>query len=300
MTNKQNERLIEAQQALKTGETEKALHELATLNDEVDDYEVNFAYVKALFQSENYAQALEIANERRFEYQNSTTGIELLIKIELKNGNFIKSRLLVEHLPGTHGEEFLKKIQLVEQEALVSMPKTLKTRQQQFFHLGDGGLLKQQRNFNAAFQLPLNQYLQGSQFVLRDPFVKPILKSSLVQVLVKLKIADEFKILWLDNCEYSIVPAKFKTIESQPIVKQVYQVLQNEYENDDPVTYQMRVQQFNLQVTLLYPFIDKAILDPQKWVTIMGSPRQNGEPSVMQEMRNWQERLNRILGQMGI
>ena len=60
MTNKQNERLIEAQQALKTGETEKALHELATLNDEVDDYEVNFAYVKALFQSENYAQALDI------------------------------------------------------------------------------------------------------------------------------------------------------------------------------------------------------------------------------------------------
>lgn len=300
MTDKQNEQLNQAQQALKAGETEKALKKLATLNDEVDAYEVNLAYVKALTQAENYTQALVIANERRFEYQNSATGVELLINLELKNGNFINARLLVESLPEISKNRFQKNIHLSEHQALVSMPQTLRTRQQHFFHLGDGGFIKQQRNFNDAVQLPLDLYLQGSQFVLRDPFVKPIIKSSLVQVLVKLKINKEFKLLWLDNQEYPIIPAKFATIETHATVEHVYHVLQHKYENNDPITYHMRLQQFNLQVALLYPFINKAIIDPQKWVAIMGTPRQGGEAPIVQEMRNWQERLNQILVQMGI
>ena len=300
MTDKQNEQLNQAQQALKAGETEKALKKLATLNDEVDAYEVNLAYVKSLTQAENYTQALVIANERRFEYQNSATGVELLINLELKNGNFINARLLVESLPEIPKNRFQKNIHLSEHQALVLMPQTLRTRQQHFFHLGDGGFIKQQRNFNDAVQLPLDLYLQGSQFVLRDPFVKPIIKSSLVQVLVKLKINKEFKLLWLDNHENPIIPAKFATIETHPTVEHVYHVLQHKYENNDPITYHMRLQQFNLQVALLYPFINKAIIDPQKWVAIMGTPRQGGEAPIVQEMRNWQERLNQILVQMGI
>ncbi len=72
----------------------------------------------------------------------------------------------------------------------------------------------------AAFKLPLNEFITGAKFLLRDPYTHPLVKSSLVELLSKLQVADPVTVYWLDKKEYTVVPADIQPLNyCQSLVK---------------------------------------------------------------------------------
>ncbi|WP_276859852.1 hypothetical protein [Limosilactobacillus ingluviei] len=301
MTPTQLAQLHHAGRLLAQGANQAAVQELQTLYEQTDDFAVNRELTRALLAVEQYGTALTIANEQRAAYLTSADLQEQLLTIELANHGFIRARQLAWQLPTPRQGAAQAQIAATEATLKTRAPQTLHTRLQHFYHLGDGGLLTQQRRFAEALRLPLAEFIQGSRFVLRDPFVKPLVKSTVVQSLVQLKVDQELTMLWLDDHEYPFTPAACLPLEAMPVVQVGYAELAKRFANSDPLTYQARLQTFNLHLALLYPFVDKAMIDPDRWIDEMSQPHQGPAATSTEKMiRCWQRRLNAQLAQLGL
>lgn len=292
MTSNQAKTFHHATQLLETDQPRQAIREFTALYQEIDTPVVNQQLVRALMADQQFAQALQVAHEQQEEYLQSPDLTALLCQVELANSNFIAARQLAIQQP-----KLLPEVSTAEQIARQQTPTTIQARLKHFFHLGDGGLVTQQRGFAAAQMLPLDEFVQGSRFVLRDPFVLPLIKSTLLQTLASLQVTDRLTYLWLDDHEYQVVPAQIPDLETLPAVQAVVAELKRRFAQDDPITYQTKHEEFQLQLTLLYPRVAEVIIDPSAWVVALCQPRVSATDETS-AARDWQEKLGRLIQQM--
>lgn len=298
MNQKQTDQLKQGQQLLKRGKFKQAIDLLQPLNEQTADYQVNRALSEALYHDGQVQLAIKIAEDHVEDYLHSRVGAKQLVTIELAGQQFITARRQAAFVPQWQ-EPLLKLIEAAETTAEHNMGMTLKTRLKSFYHLGDGSFQEQLQRLLEAEQLPLDMYLTGAMFLLRDPFAKPVIKSSLLETLQPLKIDRQVTILWLDGQEYQLNLRDLQPLTKIKEVAAGQRLIDQKYGQSDPSTLSAVTDQFQLQMIFLYPFIDKAVVDPAAWVRVLTSFGQLVSPTKAEnEALVWQRKIQRLVDQM--
>lgn len=296
MNSDQQIQFEKAQQALDQQQYSEAARILALLNDEVDLFVINHSLVKALYEMGQYRQAWSLINEHLADYQQSAELTALAVQVALANHQMINARKLA--LASRHDDRLLRQIDQAEDKMRETMQQSLQGIQRRFIHLGDQAFNGQQERFHAADQLPLNEYVQAAKYLVRDPFVRPLIRASIIQNLQQLQVKEIITIYWIDDQEYSVDLAKLKPVDEYPIVIEVQKLLSDRYGQSDPVTLQTYLQEFYLQLTLLYPRIEETIVDARAWYVALCAYSQTANEPVIQAAKEWQNRLTKLINRM--
>lgn len=143
--------------------------------------------------------------------------------------------------------------------------------------------------------LPLNDYLVGAKFLLRDPDTHPLIKSSLVQVLQQLRLNEELTVLWLDEKEHPLNIKELKPLGELTVVKEGERLIAVRFADQDPLSYQTYLREFHLQLAFMYPFVELAIEDPDAWVQALVAYSASGNEKPILRAHQWQERINALV-----
>lgn len=300
MTPLQQERFHQADQLLDQQHYHEAAQRFAALYEEVDEFVVNRQLVKSLYEDQQYAEALSYANEHLNEYTASRELMQLLIEVELHAQAFIDVRVQLNSLPKWH-DEFIKQVEQAESSFAKHYQTSLNSQLKQFYHLGDGSFAEQQRRFKAASHLPLKQYLIGAKFLARDPFVNPLIRSSLLQIMQRLHLQERITIYWLDEQEHEVDLGRLQDVESIQTVQQIESMIKKEFSQLDPLSYQMFDQEFHLQLAFLYPLIELAIPNPTAWYQALTAYSQSTDQDYDVILaKQWQNQIARLAQRLGM
>ncbi|MDO4855858.1 MAG: hypothetical protein Q3978_04750 [Limosilactobacillus gorillae] len=298
MTPQEGERLKKATQALDQGRLTDGIKLLQDLDQEVDDFAVNRLLSKALFDEQRYVEAYQVASRHLGDYDQSHELAHFFVQLTIKNQFFIPARRFINLAAHLNDDE----LALVDQaEKLFTQMGTqvLASRRRQFIHMGDYSFREQERRFNDGQKIPLSDYLVGTKFLLRDPDTHPLIKSSLVQSLQPLHLNEEVTMLWIDEKEYSLNLAQLKPLGNFVVVKEGERLLSERYQDQDPLSYRTYLQEFYLQLTFLYPFVERAVLNAEAWIKALVAYSTTGNEEAVLQAHRWQERINSLVARLG-
>ena len=292
LTQEQEQEIALAKHELTTKQARQAVKRLAALDAQVDSVQVRYLYGQALQADHQYTKAWRlIENDHEF-YLANTQRQHFYLSVMLDNQLFISARLFANQLAD---QNMIADIQEAENQALATESATIAAREKNFYHLGDNSLHVQQERFEEAAKLPLANYLKAAQFVIRDPYVHPLLRSSVIQDLANLKIDRQLTFYWLDGQEYTVNPAKLKPLDQIPVVSRIISRLEAKYSQDDPLSFQSFIQTFHLQLILLYPRIEETIVDEDAWYEVLTSYSSTDNSDLIQQTYAWQRKLMKII-----
>lgn len=276
-------------------------HTAATLYEQVYEREksakINHLLVKSLFEDQQYVTAKAVMADDWNSYLVDTDHFELMVQVLLKN----RQLLMVHVLMATTGATSSKiETLLTQAEGQCRQQSHFQADYQAFYQLSAHGLQQQRQAFEAGKQLPLAEWLTATKALLTDPFVKPVIRVSLIQLMQRLKISETVKFRWLDDQTYQLKPALLTPFEQLPIVAQLSQQLSDEIAQNDPITQQLYQDSLQLQLTLLYPFIDRAISDSTEWIDrlVYGESNVGGKLPAQFSVAWWQQKLALIMSEM--
>lgn len=268
--------MAQATKLMDEGNPNKALSLLEAVVDEQQSYEFNRIYIRALLLAKQYTQAYREAMPFEKYYLLDPEHFNLWIKVLLNNSLFIPARIaIINYAPKNTKSSLISQVAQYETKDRKERQQTVNQQFKNFYHIGDLKSWEQRQAVDEADHLPLKEYLQAAQFVIRDPFAKYVIKSAILQTLSSLQYDQEIKFLWFNQQEYSIVPADVPAIDQTPQYTAGVKELRSHYENEDPIAYQNNLQQFNLYMMYLYPRIDQTISDIDIWLDVMFNPQQN-------------------------
>lgn len=298
MNEEQMKQLDEGRLLVQRGKYQQAVRQLTPLNEETGDFKVNRLLCRALQRDGQVQLAIKIAEDRVDDYLQSREGAYQLILLEIAGQQFITARRQAAFVP-QWSQDLTAKISQAEKQAEAATATTLKTRLKSFYHLGDGSFREQRQRLIEAEQLPLKMYLTGALFLLRDPFAKPLIKSSILETLQPLKINQEATMLWIDQREYSLNLRELQPLTKVSEVVTMQKMLDEKYGQLDPSTLAAMTDELQLQMIFLYPFISKAVTSPQDWVTALTSFGTLVAPSEsVERAQKWQQKIQRLVDQM--
>ncbi len=254
--------------------------------------------VLVLVHLHQYVQAQNLVFDQPTLFLGTQVDAKLALQVLLANQHFIKARLFITGAPQTWQTELKQLITDSEQAAELKYQATIKQTLQQFYHLGDGNIRQQRERLDNAYNLPLNDFLLGTRFVLRDPFVQPLIKSDILEKLRAIGVATSVTYLWLDNHEYQVIPAQLKASDDLPIVHAVRRTLRKRLANQDIMCYQLASQQFNLQIMFLFPRITTVITDPQRWVAVLLATIDGQKIPTTDQAVKWQQLITTRINEL--
>lgn len=254
--------------------------------------------VLVLVHLHQYIQAQNLVFDQPTLFLGTQVDAKLALQVLLANQHFIKARLFITGAPQTWQTELKQLITDSEQAAELKYQVTIKQTLQQFYHLGDGNIRQQRERLDNAYNLPLNDFLLGTRFVLRDPFAQPLIKSDILEKLRAIGVATSVTYLWLDNHEYQVIPAQLKASDDLPIVHAVRRTLRKRLANQDIMCYQLASQQFNLQIMFLFPRITTVITDPQRWVAILLATIDGQKIPTTDQAVKWQQLITTRINEL--
>lgn len=291
---KNQEKLNQAIVAYQSGKLKTALPIFEDLYDQLDNPELIIDYADNLYQLKRYTQASKVAQNDIGLFVEKAP--ELFVKIMLVTDRPLDARLFITRLPETQAGKY--KIMIEEAEAKMIKAKTASIREisRNFTHLGDYSFDEQETRFNLAPALPLKEYIQSAKFVLRDPYVNPLIKSSISNDLVILNVSEKMMIYWLDEQEHAFIPKEVKTFSDLPAVQEVFEQLKHAYSQNNPHSFEIYTETFNLQLLYLYPFAQEVITDPKAWFQALTSSKPKNIEKY-QEAKHWQELIAKYISQ---
>ncbi|MCH3922554.1 hypothetical protein [Limosilactobacillus sp.] len=257
-----------------------------------------FNQVLALYHDHQYVQALSLVVEEPTLFLKTRSDAELAVRVLLANRRYIKCRLLIAGTDPAWREKLLGLVVDSEQAAEVKYQATIQQTLRQFYHLGDGTILEQRERLNEAYELPLNEFLLGSRFVLRDPFVQPLIKSDIIETLRCIHLDAQLTYLWLDNQEYQVNPAQLVGSDELPAVKKVRQLIFDRLANQDAMRYQLANQQFDLQLMFLMPRVKEVIDDPASWAEELLVTIDGGKSTADSSAARWQKLIRTRISEL--
>ena len=238
-------------------------------------------------QQDQYLQAQKLIAEEK--WQEASDILEDLIN-EVDDSEIGRLTIIALY----HSQQYTRACTYSRQE----YQETLQTRLRDFYHLGDYSLEEQQSRLQAAFKLPLNEFITGAKFLLRDPYTHPLVKSSLVELLSKLRVADPVTVYWLDKKEYTVVPADIQPLNLLPVVSEGKRLITEKCGNQNPQTEKMAIQEFQLQVMFLYPRINQIIKDIDEWTDVLIARIEGKKVATNTVSSTWQERLGKQIDEL--
>ena len=295
------EKFQQAQIAYKNGEPQKTVNILEPLCDDPVSIQINVLYVQALLKVKQYHRAYTEAINYELQYLKNREYFEVWIDVLLDNELFIPARLSVVNYQKIFGQDkvyrYLKMIEQKEDLVASEQANTVKQNLKNFYHLGDQPSWNQQQVLNSADHLPLSQYVIGAQFILRDPFVKPLIRATILNTLLDLQYSKSIAFIWIDNEEHSIIPNKVNEKSREEKIKELREILKERLANDNPIDYENYSQQLQIQLLLLAPFECDIITDSKGWIDILvNNPKANQDNDVeIIKMKNWQQKIQSSL-----
>ncbi len=269
LTTDQIKQLAKAKKLLQNESWSSASMILERLYQESENIEIGQLLVEALYMDKQYKLAQQYASEHQTSYLATESLYRLMISLLLHNHQFIIARQFAL-LSQKSQWQMVAQAEIEDQEKndLEKMGATIKTITRQFYHLGDENFIEQKRRFELAYQLPLNQYVMGAKFLLRDPFTNPLIRSSILQVLQRLGFNETVKLYWLDQQEHEIDCSKLMPVSEIKQVVSVSAQFEHQLGQSDPITLQMLEQEFQLQMAFCYPLIDHVVTDAKLWAQV--------------------------------
>lgn len=246
--------------------------------------------VSSLSHDHQYMRALDYIVSDPTAFYYSFDWSKLAVTIFLASQYYISARLFVVGGPEEWQRKLTMTIIAAEQDAEREYTETIRQGLRRFYHLGDATIRNQQIRLREAYQLPLATFLTGVKFVLRDPFVHPLVRANIIEVLRKLKITEPLTYYWLDKQEHQVIPAELPELKDILAVKETEQQLQKRLANDNPTLYKAALQQFNLQLLFLMPRISEVITQPIQWADYLIATL-NGQTLAgkSEEVGKWQQ-----------
>ncbi|MFC6274642.1 hypothetical protein ACFQET_03835 [Levilactobacillus tangyuanensis] len=267
---------------------------------------LNHYLVASLYHDQQFLAAEQYAAETDASYLSSQRLFELRLQVALANQQFIFAREFV-NLPAVKSwrAKGLAEIAAEEQVTRQSLAAKQRVIAKQFSHLGDVSFGEQRRRYERAKQLPLKEFMQGLRFLLVDPFLHPLMKATLLEELMRLRVADTVQLTWIDGTTASVATNDLEPVGKSQAAQTIQRYLQVELGQQDPVKAAGLQQTVTLQLMMLYPYIDRVITSPLAWIqNLAGRPL---DPEVtsgeLKAICDWQRRLEGLiadlLGQMG-
>ncbi|WP_235809006.1 hypothetical protein [Levilactobacillus senmaizukei] len=267
---------------------------------------INHYLVASLYQDQQFLAAEQYAAEMDASYLASSALFTRRLQVALANQQFIFAREFVS-LPAARNwrDQGLLTIEAAEKESRTSLAAKQRVIAKQFSHLGDVSFGEQRRRYERAKQLPLQEFMQGLKFLLVDPFLHPLMKATLLEELLRLRVDDTVQLTWLDGTTQSLDTSTLEPVGASYAAQTIQQYLQGRLGQQDPVKAAGLQQTVTLQLMMLYPYIDRIITNPVAWIQNQGDIPFDPEPtsSEIKGIRDWQERLENLitdlLGPMG-
>lgn len=260
--------------------------------------ELNRYLAVSLYHDQQFLAAEQIAAENDGAYLVSAEWFTWRITIALQNQQFIFARELCA-LPqaASWQAQELPRIVAAEERAQTALAATQRVIAKQFYHLGDVPLREQQRRLLRAHQLPLADFLKGTQYLLVDPFLHPLLRATLLEELFRLRVKMIVQVHWLDEQQHTVSTAQLEGVFAGSAAQQALTYLQEQIAQNNPGLAANVRQTLNLQLMMLYPFADKIVTHPRAWVDwLAGRPLDQSLPeSAVNQIQTWQSRLAKHL-----
>ena len=282
--------ILEAEQLFKEQKDDEVIDRLASICQEKVPWKVNLLYVRALYRNGQAVRAYQEALPYEEDYL--TKELAFWIKLLLANQLFIPARITLT-MKGVK-EPFLTQIVNAEKNFEIEQVHTLQKRFKNFYHLGDQPDWKQQEIIHDADHLPLNKYVQGAKFILRDPFVEIVIRNTILKTLAALRYSQSVTYIGVDGKDHGTVPAKIETRSYQKIIDEVDQLI-CDYFKDNPIDQKNFLQQFHLQVFCLYPMTEEVITDPAAWVAVLIENHDHERQVAFKKAIRWQKIIQKSL-----
>ena len=275
-----------------------AIQKLLKLDQQVDNADVNHLLVKTLVRLNNYSLARVYVLARVNSYLANAALTRLMIRVLLKNYDFIRCReILTTFKRSALQKSLLSEVGLAENRFRASHRHALLNGMRRFYHLAGNSLIKQRLIFQQALCLPLNEYLRIAKRLLVDPFLRIIMRVSILDTVRKLDLRIKLRYRWLDQKDYWVDLARLTDLTRTESYRQVMKIA-DDFGDGNPVHLRLLKQNLRLQLTYLYPFNDAKIHSPSDWVQV-ASLRINGQqPDAsnhkLRQIYFEQAKLNRI------
>ena len=293
------QKINQAKEALRKHESKAAIKLLEPFMDQEVTFEVNCLYVQALLAQQRYSKAYQEALVYERQYLQSSKTLGVWIDVLVHNQLFIPARLAISYHRQQLAPQLLAKYEQVieqqEQQYQQNQSQTIQQTLKNFYHIGDQPYWNQEEAFTAADRLPLTEYVQGAQFVLRDPFANPLLRGTIMHTLVELGCEKSMKLIWLNGKELTVIPAGVQNPEHEGLIQNLYHDLEQRLGNDNPTDYKNYLQQLQLQMLVLYPFENLAITDPSAWIDVLLDNQKNYQDEAHKKALNWQQKIMQSL-----
>ncbi|MGX7149281.1 hypothetical protein [Enterococcus ureasiticus] len=270
---KNYERFIElGQEAIKNNHLIEAVDYYEQAYAIRQDFPLNLVLVNMYLETGENEQALSLASEMKEKYFAYLDHMETYIQILIQNHMFIQAhsiineRILMEQSGEMRKLISLKKkirhLELMYQQFEVGKIKELKD---ELDHLNKHNYYEQMAIVKKAGQLPQDEFIVIGKKFLLDERVHNLVRSWILEELVRLHVKEEVEFLWRDNKKYTVVPASVGTPLDSAAYQRILLFLEKELINDDPILLVDIMEEIRLHFALLYPLADEIIKDPRLW-----------------------------------
>lgn len=272
---------------------------------------INAMYVSALFQLERYREAEEIAEDKLELYESDDSLYSLYTTILIKNHAFEEAEHIIQRklsqLNQAPNKEVWHTAKYVLEYEQNKYKQNEKKRNQELLKeilaMGDKTFEHQAALIKQMQEMSCDWYTLGARSVLRNPFVNEIVKTTVLEHLIKQEVKEEFELYWFDQQRF-IVPVNQSSLEENKRFKEVVHLLKEKFEDDNPSMYQALLQEVNLHFLMLYPYVEEVITDASKWLGVCFNQYDayflnlvEDDPDT-QKMQVWIHRLNEGIAEM--
>lgn len=265
------------------------------LSEQVDDLQITFKAARTLYLAKRFQEAYHAVLHFPDSAIDEHNGL-LIINIYLAVNHYISGRMIINQLPTTIRPQAKTLVKNAETEYRQKFHLTIHNQLRTFYHLGDCSLAEQQQRLASADQLPLPDFMVGCQFLLRDPFTNPFVRSELLNILQRLRWEREVVMLTIDDEEHHIVPANCPSAYQATAIKQCRNIIERQFTNTNPQLLKTLNQQLDLQAILLVPIANQIIQQPDKWVQVLKSLMLGEQmPTNSAGEQQWQRKINQII-----
>lgn len=294
-------KIQQAQIAYANGNIKKTISILEPICEDPVSIQVNSLYVQALMKAKQYQRAYREALNHELQYLKNKKLFNIWVEVLLANDLFIPARLSVVNYEKVFGQskvaEYLREIKQKELVTQEEQANTIKENLKNFYHIGDQPAWSQQQILQNADHLPLEQYVQGAQFILRDPFTKALIRATILNTLLDLNYGKTIRFIWIDNKEHEIIPNQMDEKSRECKIDQLQQILKKRFANNNPIDYENYSQQLKIQLLLLTPYESLVIKDSAVWIDVLTNRDSSDKEKELKvaEAQEWQHKIQNLL-----
>ncbi|MDF7636783.1 hypothetical protein PT274_00695 [Leuconostocaceae bacterium ESL0958] len=255
-----------AQAQLDQGDYANAAASWSTIYQEAPTFDHNQQLLAALVGADRAAEGVVLAQDFLAQYLQTAQPFMSYFDAVLMTGRFITARQLAQQAPaGVAGAFLLTTIADAEAARSQSDGAAFDKIAADFYHMANQPLQGQEAIYQQATFLPEDRFVPAALFLLQDPYLTAILRTTILSDLQQLGYSETVRYRWLDGQDDQVDLQTVAAPFDDPIYQQLLTNLTQLVGADDPLAEQSLNDQLNLEWLLLFPK-GTVVTDPAAWV----------------------------------